>query len=704
MKNQLQNLWKIQLCVVILSFFFTTRFLLSSNISEVKTYGNFETAGIIIKVDDMNFNEIATIEYKKTGSFDYKFGHDFTRYDGNHLATSLFKLDFNTVYDLRITLIDPDGVTGTNPYLTSVSTKAEFSIPTALRIVNVKDQNELDAAISDLKPGDEVRLSGGIYASGIHVFNISGTKENPIVFTSHGSTNTTIMGNSDNAIGIERGSNYIFNNLEVHNEQGTGVFFRACHNMTITNCYIHDSRDGDYTANIEIQHGEEANPPLTGNFLIMNNVISDELHDTVDENQGPLATNINEPGQSYFGIDCRYNPGPNITIRNNLIYGVVDGIHPCADEGDPPVLGPDDLDVLNSWVDRELDIYDNVIYDCKDDDIELDGHMVNGRVFRNRLGKCENTISVAPVYPGPIFILRNYLSGFHQGCLKQNTGVPGITRGVLFYHNTIWEKPRAKPPHCESENCLYRGEEALQQSFVYKNNIFYARGRVYNGDMYTGGYHKDDIFDYNLNYSTKESESANPYIYKWVTYEPDTLNNSRYETMDAFRAATGQELHGTWGEPLLNTTLYANYPQSAYLFKFTTGEGSVGIDKGVYIRGINDDFLGNAPDIGAFESEITGVDEEVKSQDSPIKAVQLCPNPFSDAVLINVLFNTKTESKIEIVDVLGYKIKTLFEGIPTADYLKLIWVIETERISSGIYLLRIVSGDEVKTEKLVLSR
>ena len=701
----MKNLIKIPIGVAILLVLLYSSDLYSSNISEVKTYGSFETAGIIIKIDGMNFNETATVEYKKSGMDDYKRGHDFVRYDGNHMATSLFKLDLNSTYDLRITLIDPDGVTGINPYLSNVTTKPEFSIPTPLRVVNVSNQTQLDDAVYDLQPGDEVRLSAGTYSTGVHISSKSGTQANPIVFTSQGNTKAIIQGNSDGGIQIEHGAYFIINKLEVHNESGAGIFFRGCHNMAITNCYIHDNQPGDYTANIEIQHGEEANPPLKGNFLIVNNVISDETHDVVDENQGPLATNINEPGQSYFGIDCRYNPGPFITIRNNVIHGVVDGIHPCADEGDPPVMGPDDLDVLNAWVDRELDIYDNIIYDCKDDDIELDGHMVNGRVFDNRLGKCENTISVAPFYAGPVFILRNYMSGFHQGCLKQNTGVEGITRNVLFYHNTAWEKPRTNPPHCGSEYCLYRGEPAKQQNFIYKNNIFYARGRVYNGDMYTpGDFHKDDVFDYNLDYSTREAESANPYMYKWVSFEGDALNNSRYESLDAFKTATGQEPNGIWGDPKLSSNAFGNYPTSTYLFSLTTSEGSYGIDRGVFINGINEDFQGNGPDLGAFESELIGSNDDYSLINKPLITVKTSPNPFNDEILINILFNEITFSKIEIIDVLGYKISTLFEGIPITKDVNLHWISSQNRVPSGIYILKITSGNEIRTEKLVLSR
>ena len=94
-----------------------------SKIAEVKTYGNFETAGIIIKVEKMDFDESAKIEYRKSGETTYRRGHDFVRYDGNHMATSLFGLDLGSSYEIKITLVDPDGTSGTNPAVSSVKTK-----------------------------------------------------------------------------------------------------------------------------------------------------------------------------------------------------------------------------------------------------------------------------------------------------------------------------------------------------------------------------------------------------------------------------------------------------------------------------------------------------------------------------------------------------------------------------------------------------
>jgi len=572
-----------------------------SRIDAVKTCGNFETAGIDIKVLGMDFDETATIEYRKAGSSTYRRGHDFVRYDGNHMATSLFWLDKNTTYDLRITLKDPDGTSGQNPVTATVKTKAEYALPKAKKIVNVSSQGQLDQALRKAKPGDEIRLAAGTYATGIHLTNVSGTAASPVVVTSQAATKPVIQGNSSGGIQLERVNHFVFNNLEVHNEKGAGFDMRGCHDNVIRKCYVHDSQPGDYTANIFIEHGEEAVPAYSGNHLIIDNTIGDDVHDPVDENQGPGDPNVNVPGQSYFGIVVAYQPGGFLTIRGNTIYGTVDGIHCCGDEGGEPVLGPDDPDVLETWHDQNLDVYDNVVYDCKDDSIECDGHMVNGRVFRNRLGKCENAFSAAPFYAGPLFVVRNSMHGFHQGCLKQNTGVEGITRKVFFYHNTVMEKERGSTPHCDVEDCLYRGEPALQQDFVYKNNVFYARGRVYNGDMYTeDNYHKDDLFDYNVMYSTKQTDKE--VLYKWVCEYDDPLNNTRYSSFPKFRSAVKQEKHGKWANPKLNTTPLSGYPANSKLLDLRLLAGSPAIDAGVSIPGINDGYKGKAPDAGAYET------------------------------------------------------------------------------------------------------
>jgi hypothetical protein len=67
-----------------------------------------------------------------------------------------------------------------------------------------------------------------------------------------------------------------------------------------------------------------------------------------------------------------------------------------------------------------------------------------------------------------------------------------------------------------------------------------------------------------------------------------------YTTLAAFTTATGQEPHG------LNANPGFVNPQNG---EYTLNQPSTLIDAGVIIPGINDDYVGFAPDMGAFESE-----------------------------------------------------------------------------------------------------
>ena len=403
----------------------------SINTTGCSVYGNYETAGVIIKVDNVNFNETATIEYKKTTDSTYTTGHYFVRYDGNHMATSLFKLTSNTTYDIRVTLSDPvDGVTGTNPWTTTVTTKPAYTgaLPTPLRTVHVTDSAGFDQAIRNAQPGDEIRLAAGTYTSGWDNYtqgSRSGTADHPIVITSETSQKPLILA----GITLWPCDYITLNNLEIHNEGGYGVYLRGSNNCVISNCYIHDSASdpNEVVGNISMTFG-------SSNNLVINNIVSDEDHD-------PWVAGSNAPTarQSYFGISTYFSGGAFNTIRGNTVYGVVDGIQPGADEGaNPP--NDTDLDTLNSYPQQNFDVYDNYIYNVSDDAIQSDGHMVNSRTFRNHIGSCTCAISTAPVYPGPAFYVWNTVYGFQEQCSKANTTVPGTTRNCFFYQNTFVER------------------------------------------------------------------------------------------------------------------------------------------------------------------------------------------------------------------------------------------------------------------------
>ena len=90
--------------------------------------------------------------------------------------------------------------------------------------------------------------------------------------------------------------------------------------------------------------------------------------------------------------------------------------------------------------------------------------------------------------------------------------------------------------------------------------------------------------DYDNLYTTTPGELA------WWDGLPDRHLN----TLAELQSATGQEMHGFNLLPCFNNSAGGDY---------TLALGCELIDAGLLIPGINDDYEGDAPDVGAFESQ-----------------------------------------------------------------------------------------------------
>ncbi len=84
------------------------------------------------------------------------------------------------------------------------------------------------------------------------------------------------------------------------------------------------------------------------------------------------------------------------------------------------------------------------------------------------------------------------------------------------------------------------------------------------------------------------------------------------------------------------------------------------------------------------------------------KNLNVYPNPFSDLTTISYSLELVSELKIEIFDILGKKILTLFEGKQTAGDYSINYYPTTDICLSGIYYLRIeIEGASVLTKMLI---
>ena len=104
----------------------------------VKLTEALDTIGVNIAVTgDSNENAAMTMQYRLSGTSTWYGGQDGIRTQAYYrnsdtpnleLATRLFHLTPGTTYDVKVTLSDPNGVTGTNPYTFTATTLSEPTV------------------------------------------------------------------------------------------------------------------------------------------------------------------------------------------------------------------------------------------------------------------------------------------------------------------------------------------------------------------------------------------------------------------------------------------------------------------------------------------------------------------------------------------------------------------------------------------------
>lgn len=119
-------------------------------------------------------------------------------------------------------------------------------------------------------------------------------------------------------------------------------------------------------------------------------------------------------------------------------------------------------------------------------------------------------------------------------------------------------------------------------------------------------------------------------------------------------------------------------------------------------------FHGNAPDLGAFETEATNrvpVAQTIVPWGFELR--QNYPNPFNSTTAIGYFLSETSELQLRIFNTAGQLVRTLINDSQTAGSHEVIWNGEDEAgqpIASGVYLCQMAVGRQVVTRKLMLLR
>jgi hypothetical protein len=223
-----------------------------------------------------------------------------------------------------------------------------------------------------------------------------------------------------------------------------------------------------------------------------------------------------------------------------------------------------------------IDVFGNDIFDTSDDGFEGDPGGVNIRVWGNRIhNAAHNGISYQPQNGSPWYIIRNQLVGFMESPFKFRT-----TDRSVIVHNTIvmWGKMI-----CCNDAHLLRS--------IVRNNLWVsaAGGQIWD----FGSSVKDWRADLNYDGFDWGSNTA-PFRYGGVVYAD----------LASFATASGLE---TNARTIDHTTCFSSFnvpgpaPVSIPPQLMTLTAGCAAVDAGAILPNINDDFIGSAPDLGAYE-------------------------------------------------------------------------------------------------------
>lgn len=143
----------------------------------------------------------------------------------------------------------------------------------------------------------------------------------------------------------------------------------------------------------------------------------------------------------------------------------------------------------------------------------------------------------------------------------------------------------------------------------------------------------------------------------------------------------------SWRYQNVDITQYANNPNMKLAWQYVGNDGDVAAIDNVKLTG----FV-----------TVTNVEEEIERIPLHYELSQNYPNPFNPSTKISYSIPNSGKVKLVIYDVLGREVKILVNqeqhaGTYIVDF-------DAERLSSGVYLYRITSGQFSETRKLLLLR
>jgi hypothetical protein len=605
---------------------------------------------------DENHNARVTVAYRKQGDTAWHEALPLLRLDGevvnggiprdgpgehfnhyvapNMFAGSVLNLQPDTVYETRLVLSDPDGVTGKRERILTARTRKEPQPAAGGHVYHVYPFNYAGARLSPaftgllaayytgsdqsdhsrelpprVQPGDTILVHAGVYKDnrfvysgfdktlaaygtpfdGTYYLTQSGTAEKPIVIKAAGDGEVIFDGDGcDNLFNLMGGNYNYFEGITVRNTQ---VAFKlgikgiaGSSGFTLKHSRIYD-----------VGRAVEAGWSGSKNFYIADNVLigrHDPLHLQswfTPEVWGKFP-GYPAPITSEYAIKVY---GQGHVVEHNYVANWHDGID-VDTYGDPDGTPKE----LADRVPVSIDIAYNDLFNMADNCIESDGGAHNIRVFANRcFNSAAGALSAQPIFGGPVYFYRNLTyAGTTGGYLK----LVDTPAGVLIYQNTFVGQTRYFGPasNVHFRNNLILGDGWGTQLLALRTYTNYSSSD-HNG--YAPNPNADVAFEWD-----------SPPLAVRADYTGE-LQTRRYRTLKEFAAATGQDAHSVqvdFGVFRKVSVPDKSDPQHLYApedMDFRLRAGSAAIAAGTPLPTITDGFVGPAPDLGADASGLAPI-------------------------------------------------------------------------------------------------
>jgi hypothetical protein len=555
---------------------------------------------------DDNRNAAVEVAWRVMGEGDWRPGLPLIRLDGEmnssgsagqwvapHMfAGSLLDLAPATAYEIRLSLSDPDGVRqpdGTaidaDVRVLPLTTRGWPEPPAGGETHHVYPAgwagaraepayDSVEAAYATAEPGDVVALYPGVHrpaaATGFR-FDRAFPPNAPLAL--HGVGEGVVLDGDghDVLLDLRDAAHHQLRDLTFRRAQTLallGDLETGSAAITFERCLFDSETDTVYDDR-EQHWGLICNSPDCIDLLVVDSVF-DGPKDTWARPTPPYSTGLRVAGRGHV-------------IAYNDFSGYRDGLSLYR-----PIPIPEPARQTHA-----IDIYGNDISECDDDGAQLDMGFQNLRFMRNTVHRTMMGLSFQTVYGGPAYVYRNVFYNQSVASLKTN----GWPAGLMIFNNTF----------APAKSAASFG--AFWQNSQWLNNLFVGTDRgekvIGHGTPLPGR----AVLDHN-GYHWHETEAA--WKVAWTQYEaPDGTRDivqaaqNAYQTLEAFTDATGFERNGistvTPDDFLRYVLPNGEEADAAPDLDLRLGPDAPAIDAGRHISNITDDFVGGAPDLGAFE-------------------------------------------------------------------------------------------------------